>query len=130
MDDNGTSQTASYNTDGENRFVDRRRSNIKSDLIEITEDKLENILLKYLKRMGTRRAWLAPIGLLISVVLANVSATFNEKFGVAASTWEAIFILAAIASGVWFIASIVIMITHWRESSLESLISRIKNAEN
>ena len=33
------------------KFVDKIRSNTKSDLIEITEDKLENILLKqFLKK--------------------------------------------------------------------------------
>jgi len=123
-------QTASFDTGNENRFVDKHRSNVKSDLIEITEDKLENILLKHLKKMGTRNAWLAPLGLFVSVVLANVSATFNEKFGIPASTWEAVFILAAIASGVWFTVNLVLMIVNWKESSTDYLISCIKNSKN
>ena len=43
-------QIASFDTGDESKFVDKHRSNVKSDLIEITEDKLENILLKHLKK--------------------------------------------------------------------------------
>lgn len=122
-------QVASFNTGDESRFVNERRSNVKSDLIEITEDKLENILLKHLKRMGTRKGWLAPLGLFISVVLANVSATFTAKFGIPASTWEAIFILAAIGSGIWLIVSLMVMWVNWKESTTDYLICQIKDSE-
>ena len=126
----GNNQTANYGTGDESRFIDQRRSNVKSDLIEITEDKLENILLKHLRRMGTRKGWIAPLGLFISVVLANVSASFNDKFGIPSSTWEAVFLLAAIASGIWLVVSIILMMIKWRVSSLDYLISCIKNSEN
>jgi len=124
-------QVASFETSdaSESRFVNERRSNVKSDLIEITEDKLENILLKHLKKMGTRKGWLAPLGLFISVVLANVSATFTEKFGIGASTWEAVFVLAAIGSGVWLFASLIAMWLNWKESTTDFLICHIKDSE-
>ncbi len=125
-------QTANYDTttSDESRFIDKHRSNVKSDLIEITEDKLENILLKHIRKIGTRKAWLAPLGLFISIILANISATFTEKFGIPSSIWEAIFFIGAIASGIWLIASFVLMIVNWKESSIDYLISRIKNSEN
>ncbi|ABM25694.1 hypothetical protein Sputw3181_2877 [Shewanella sp. W3-18-1] len=116
-------------TSTESRFVNARRSNVKTDLIEITEDKLENILLKHLKKMETRKGWLAPLGLLISVVLANVTAAFTAKFGISASTWEAVFILGAIGSGIWFITSLIAMKLNWKESTTDFLISQIKDSE-
>ena len=122
-------QVASFSTSEENRFVSERRSNVKSDLIEITEDKLENILIKHIKRMGTRKGWLAPLGLFISVVLANVSATFSDKFGISASTWEAIFILAAIVSGIWLLVSLIAMWINRKESTTEFLICQIKASD-
>ncbi|GAA6133672.1 hypothetical protein NBRC116188_04610 [Oceaniserpentilla sp. 4NH20-0058] len=122
-------QVASFSTGDESRFVNERRSNVKSDLIEITEDKLENILIKHIKRMGTRKGWLAPLGLFISVVLANVSATFSAKFGIPASTWEAIFILAAIGSGIWLFASLIVMWLNWKESTTDFLICKIKDSD-
>jgi len=122
-------QVASFETGDESRFVAEKRSNVKSDLIEITEDKLENILLKHLKKMGTRKGWLAPLGLFISVVLANVSASFNEKFGISASTWEASFILALIASFVWLIVSLISLLLNWKESTTDYLIVQIKASD-
>jgi|SRR5690554_6300445 len=122
-------QVASFDTGDESRFIAERRSNVKSDLIEITEDKLENILLKHLKKMGVRKGWIAPLGLFISVILANISATFDQKFGVPASTWEAVFILAAIGSGIWLVASLLAMWLNWKESKIDFLICQIKNSE-
>ena len=118
-----------YNTTGsdENRFVDNRRSNIKSDLIEITEDKLENILLKYLKNMGRQTAWMTPLGLFISVLLAINTSTFTDKFNISANTWEAVFLLAAIGSGLWLLISLITLATHWKNSSIDFLISEIKS---
>jgi len=122
-------QVASFDTGDESRFIAERRSNVKSDLMEITEDKLENILLKHLKKMGVRKGWIAPLGLFISVILANISATFDQKFGVPASTWEAVFILAAIGSGIWLVASLLAMWLNWKESKIDFLICQIKNSE-
>ena len=122
-------QVASFNTGDESRFVNERRSNVKSDLIEITEDKLENILIKHIKRMGTRKGWLAPLGLFISVVLANVSATFSAKFGISANTWEAVFILAAVGSGIWLLVSLFAMWLNWKESTTDFLICKIKDSD-
>ena len=40
---------ATYSGSDDSRFVGEIRSNVKSDVIEITADKLENILLKHLE---------------------------------------------------------------------------------
>lgn len=122
-------EVASFDTSRESRFVNERRSNIKSDLIEITEDKLENILLKHIKKVGTRKGWFAPLGVFISVILANISASFSTKFGISASTWEATFILANLGSGVWLLVSLLAMWLNWKESSTEFLICKIKDSD-
>ncbi|MGP5546973.1 hypothetical protein [Psychrobacter alimentarius] len=122
-------EVASFDTSHESRFINERRSNIKSDLIEITEDKLENILLKHIKKVGTRKGWLAPLGIFISVILANISASFSTKFGISANTWEATFILANLGSGLWLLTSLVAMWLNWKESSTEFLICKIKDSD-
>ena len=43
--------TANFSLDTNNDFVRQLAPNVKSDVIVITEDKLENILLKYLKKI-------------------------------------------------------------------------------
>lgn len=118
---------AEFKTDEESKFIDKRRTNVKSDLIEITEDKLENILLKHLQRLGLRKSWITPLSLLVTIILANLSATFGDKFGIKGSVWEAFFLLIAIVSGIWLVVSIIRIIISWKESSLTNLITIIKN---
>jgi hypothetical protein len=98
-----------YNSD-DSRFVNKKLSNVKSDLIEITEDKLENILLKHLKKIGIKTSWLAPLGLFISVTLAFNTSIFTDKFGMSSNTWEAIFFLTIIGSGLWLIISLFLLV--------------------
>jgi len=124
QNDDNNSITTNFETD-DSRFIAQRRSNIKSDLIEITEDKLENILLKHLKRIGNRNMWLTPLTLCISVTLASVSATFNERFSIPANMWESLFFCTAIVSGIWFLVSLVLMVMNWKKSSIEYLISTL-----
>lgn len=117
-------------SDDESRFVDRRRSNVKSDLIEITEDKLENILIKHLRRMELRKRWLFPLGLLVSVVLTLTTATFKDSMGLDAPTWHAVFVILTIASAVWLLADLVHLFRCWTKTTVEYLIGLIKNAQS
>ena len=121
---------AKFQTDIDSRFIDRRRANVKSDLIEITEDKLENILLKHLQQLGRRKLWITPCSLFITLMLANLSATFENKFGIEGAVWDALFILMAVISGIWLIVSLVCMFCYWKNASLANLIAKIKNAED
>ncbi len=121
---------AEFKTDKDSKFIDQRRTNVKSDLIEITEDKLENILLKHLHRLGVRKSWITPLSLLVTIILANLSATFGDKFGIKGSVWEAFFLLVTIGSSIWLVVSIILIIINWKESSLTNLIAIIKNAKD
>ena len=119
---------ASYDVKDESRFISNYRSNVRSDLIEITEDKLENILIKHLSRIGARKAWIAPLGIFISVILAITSATFTDKFGISQSTWEALFYLSGIGSFIWLFISIISVVINWKKSSTDYLIKLIKDS--
>ena len=126
---NETSKTAIFQTEESSKFIDKRRTNVKSDLIEITEDKLENILLKYLHIISIRKSWIIPLSILVTVLLTQLSASFGDKFGVSGTVWEAIFVLITFSTGVWFVVSIIRIILNWKGSSLSALIAIIKNAK-
>ncbi len=111
------------------RFVRNRRSNVKSDLIEITEDKLENILLKHLNKMLIRKSWITPFTLLVTIVLVLISATFKDKFGVASSVWEAIFIVGTIISVGWLLFTVRKIYSNYKFSSIDDLILVIKDSK-
>lgn len=113
-------------TDESNKFIDKRRSNIKSDFIEITEDKLENILLKYLHCLKYRTGWIAPLSIFATLLVTILTATFNDNFGLKAEVWKSIFILCCFGAGSWFLFSIYQLIINWDSTKIETLINKIK----
>ena len=108
-----------------NKFIDKRRSNIKSDLIEITHDKLENILLKHLHRLKYRRELVAPLSIFITLLITVQTVTFND-FGLKAEMWKSIFIFCAFLTLIWLIYSIILLIKYWNSTTIDSLIDKIK----
>jgi hypothetical protein len=126
-----TGAVATYISDGEQKFVDKRYSNLKSDVVEITHDKLENVLLKFYQKHLLRTTWFNPLSLLVGVALTLTTAEFKANaLGIEGATWKAIFIIALIASLVWLVASLIRLAACWKETSLDYLISKIKNARD
>lgn len=115
--------------DQENRFIDKKRSNVKSDLIEITHDKLENILLKHLKNITLMKSWLTPLSLAITLLITRLTATFNDFLTVKASVWNAVFLLGFLASIVWLIIVLIRMISNRKKASLSYLMCEIKKSD-
>ncbi|EHZ2575587.1 TPA: hypothetical protein NJZ52_004429 [Vibrio parahaemolyticus] len=128
-------QTAShgvYDTDpqaDDSKFIKHRRSNVKSDLIEITEDKLENILLKHLEKMSLKSAWVAPASILVTIVTVKTTATFNDSLGIKAAVWEALTIMVGALSVYWLGKVVIKAIIHRKNLSLKSLLTRIKDTQ-
>lgn len=116
--------------DLDSRFVDKHRRNTKSDLIEITEDKLENILLKHLAKLEMQKRWLLPFSILLSVSLTLASAKFQDALNLKADVWNAVFVVILIVSIVWLVLDIIRLIRCWSQTKLEHLLSLIKNAES
>lgn len=121
---------ATYSASEDSRFVDKYRSNVKSDVIEITADKLENILLKHLDNLGIRRAWTTPLSVFLTALLAILTATFSKKLGIDGPYWEAGFCLLTIAMLCYLVYTLFRLCAHWKTSSLDYLINLIKNAQN
>ncbi|MBK6953342.1 MAG: hypothetical protein IPH24_15245 [Crocinitomicaceae bacterium] len=117
-------------TDPEDKFVDKKRSNTKSDLIEITEDKLENILIKNQKYLDLKTSWLNPLSLFLTMLLAKLTADFKDFFEIPKNTWEAIFIIGIILSFIWLVWTIIRIVTYWSKSSLDYLLGIIKNTHS
>lgn len=128
-DHSPSERKATYSTAGDSKFVDKIRSNIKSDLIEITADKLENILLKHLDKLNIKRAWVPPLSLFLTALLATLTATFSNKFGIDGTVWQAVFVLLAITALGWLLFALFRLVVCWENSSLDNLIDKIKNAQ-
>lgn len=113
-------------TDESSKFVDTRRSNVKSDLIEITEDKLENILLKHLHCLKYRTGWVAPLSIFATLLVTILTATFTDNFVLKAEEWKPIFIFCCLGAGGWFLLSIIQLLEYWDSTKIETLINKIK----
>ena len=111
----------------EDKFVDKKRTNTKSDLIEITEDKLENILIKNQKLLELKKSWINPLSLFLTVLLAKLTAEFKDFWGVSKNTWEGIFIIGIIISFIWLCITIIRIAIYWKKCELSYLLNMIKN---
>ncbi len=121
-------QNATFeNQDEQSRFVSKRMSNVKSDLIEITHDKLENILMKHLKNLDIRKSWITPFSILLTALITKLTADFKDALGIPKTIWEAFFLLILIGSTIWLVWRIVVIVRCWDSSSLDFLIKQVKN---
>ena len=122
---------ATYTFTGEDKFVAKRYANLKSDVVEITHDKLENALLKFYQKHLLRTAWFNPLSLGIGLALTLTTAEFKTAaLGIEAATWKATFLLALFGSAVWLAVNLCRLAASWRETSVEYLIDRIKNVSD
>jgi hypothetical protein len=71
--------------------------------------------------MEKKRGWIAPSGILITIVVALVTSTFRDKFGLDGATWRAIFILSGIISIGWLIRSIK---EAWKSEKLADIVGQ------
>lgn len=121
-------EVATYTSASEDKFVDKRYANLRSDIVEITHDKLENVLIKFYQKHALRTAWFNPLSMVVGVALTLTTAEFKEKaIGLQGATWQAIFVIALVLSAVWLITNLARLAISWKETTLDFLIDRIKN---
>lgn len=112
-------------TEQESIEVTEVHGDLSQQIIKITVDKLSLILHKHADAIERKKEWIAPLGILLTIIVVLVTATFNNKF-LAAETWAAIFIISAGLVGLWLVKSA------WRSfksESINDLIEKIKKQE-
>ena len=115
--------------DESRKFIQNRRENIKTDLIEITHDKLENILLKHLMILRYRTSWITPLSIFIAILAIILTTSFNEFFGIKAATWEATYHIICVSMFIWLIYDFFKLYKNWNKTTIEFLINKIKGIE-
>jgi hypothetical protein len=122
-----TTRRNSYSVPG-NSYISEWYLNVRTDEITITHDKLENILIKSYAKHLWRTAWINPLSLLMTLGLSFATSDFKSSaFGLDASTWRAFFMTVALGAFVWLLWTLFKLMKHWRGSSIDALIDRIKN---
>lgn len=128
--DTTVSKTAHYSTKLKPQdLAGKMYTNVKSDIIQITHDKLENVLIKFYQNYPLRTAWFNPLSLAIAVVLTLSTTDFKENaLGLDAATWKSIFHIVLIASILWLGYNLLRLFIARKKISLEYLIGQIKNS--
>jgi hypothetical protein len=97
-------------------------SNLDQEIIQITEDRLRLVLKDHLELVEEKKAWHAPLGVLIAIVAAFVTADFRDTYFKAA-TWQAFFLITGILSLIWLIKASYRAAT---SPSIDDIVSKIK----
>lgn len=105
-------------------------TNINQGLIHITEDKLKVILLEHRNTNSQFYSWTTPFGIFVSCLFATITSKFEEIGKISASTWEALFILCTVVTGVWSICAGIKAFKHRKGRTIDDLIEKIKNSES
>jgi len=97
---------------------------VKAHYIRVSEDRLENCLIKNLKKAEKKYNWIAPLGILIAIITTFATATFKDIV-FSSQTWEAIFIIGGITTFIWLTYNII-QHAFEKKVTMEDIISEIK----
>lgn len=98
--------------------------NITQDVVFITKDKLELVLIKAEKCLSQKKAWIAPLGLVVSCLLSILSADFKNFF-FPSSVWYSIFIMTTFICFFWFCYTIYVTFRNKNKGNIEDIINKI-----
>lgn len=101
--------------------------NTDQSLILITEDKLRVILYEHRDKNNQFYSWTTPLGVFVSCLLATITSTFGNTWGIPASTWEAMFIMCTVGTGIWSLGAGINAFRHRKGRATDDLIDTIKN---
>lgn len=100
--------------------------NLGQDIITTTTDRLKLKLIEFEKDLTTRERWIAPTGILVSLIATLITANFQVALGLSADTWKAIFIICIFLTSIWLILSLRKLGQAWRRPTLDHIIEQIK----
>jgi hypothetical protein len=96
-------------------------SNLGQEIIITTEDKIRLCLIEHLSRMEKRNAWIAPLGILLTIIIVLPTTTFREFLFLSADTWKAIFVMGGLIAVAWLIRTL------WEAKASSSLTDVVRN---
>lgn len=98
-------------------------SNLDQEIIQITEDKLRLVLNQHVAEAEQRKAWIAPLGLLVAILTVFATSNFKDAF-FKAPTWEAIFFITGLLSAGWLVWTVRQSL---QSPSVQDIVEKVKN---
>lgn len=92
---------------GLNNLIQRVDTNVTQQIIVTTADKARLCLMQTLDRMEQRKAWIAPAGILATMIVVFPTTTFQDFLGLSRDYWRALFLLVTIGAMIWLIHALL-----------------------
>jgi hypothetical protein len=109
--------------------------NIRPDVLMITVDKAELCLRNHERALAGRTDWIAPFGILLTLICTFVTADHKEAFGISKHTWQAVYFIFLVASIFWLCWALLSRFSQrwraWRRGTngaIEDIIKEMKGS--
>lgn len=102
-------------------------SNVSTNLIRITEDKLRNVLNDNIGKLRKPNDIIAAVALFLSLLGVLMTSDFHDKFGIKVDTWNGFFMFLCFASFCYFCYVCRNLLKN--RCSIEDIMQEIKNAK-
>jgi len=105
--------------------------NLTQEIIVTNTDKVKLILNDHHKIIKRKIEWINPVGIFVSVLTTILTAKFDEtRFGLSPQIWQAIFIVACIATFVWSGILVINAIRYCNKGTVDQFINQLKINNN
>ena len=99
--------------------------NLTQDVIMTTQDKLRLALIAHRDVLSSKREWISAGSLALSLLSTILLTTFQDKLGLSADTWRALYGLFFALAMVWLINSLVSLVKNRKRREIDYLIKEI-----
>jgi hypothetical protein len=101
-------------------------TNLAQNIIHVTEDKTRLYLIEYRDAIKAQNDWIAPAGILITLIATLIVSDFKPFIGLEAGVWQALFIFFSFASLYLLVCALLNARKVRDKSNLESIILKLK----
>jgi hypothetical protein len=88
---------------GLNQLIQRVDQNVTQEIIVTTSDKARLCLIEARDRMERRNAWIAPAGILVTLIAVFPTTTFHDFLNLSKDYWRAMFSFATLGALAWLV---------------------------
>ncbi|MCI0612012.1 hypothetical protein L0244_03395 [bacterium] len=99
--------------------------NVHQVIITITEDKAYRCINEHKNLLEQEKAWIAPLGIFLTLVLALITSDFRQALFLNADVWKAAFLISAAVTLIWLIRTVP-AIFRKRKTTIDNLLEELK----
>ena len=100
-------------------------TSLGQDVIVIDANKVRLLLREKYDSLKAQREWTTPVGILVALVIAQVSADFKATWNLSGPTWHAIFVISSVLCAAWSVSCIWKAIQLRGANSIDDIVNEM-----